>query len=404
MTEQQRIGYRQLTVLFLCSLAVLMYAVPLVRLLPIHASQMGASPTQVGVYLALVYSGLAISTLAAGWLSDRYQRRKATIVVAGLIASLSLALMSQASTLWQLSLATISTWFFGGITYTLFMILAGLHAGKDERGKVFGLLAITLPLAGVIATPIAGLVADGWGYSTLLAAYAGYALVVPVAALLIKDRVVAPRKAAGAEAGQEPQRMLQFHKGFYLLVVATFLMSLVSFVNSLGLSLTMHALTFSSTQIATTVAVGLSVAISAILISGWLSDRYPRSRVLALCYLGGGAGTLALAVAGSLWQFWIASMLMAVLTASENLSNALATDLAPKELVGKGLSFTNAARWFGAVAGFALAGYAIEVLGARAAFLLTFLLIPVSVLMVARIRQETDHVQEGVAPSVQRTP
>ena len=111
MTEREEIGRRQLTVLVLCSLFVIMYAGPLLTLLPVHASQLGASPSQVGAYLALVYTGLALSTLVAGWLSDRYQRRKETIIVAGQLASLGLALMGQASTLWQLSLASFSTWF-----------------------------------------------------------------------------------------------------------------------------------------------------------------------------------------------------------------------------------------------------------------------------------------------------
>ena len=74
MAEQQTIGRRQLILLFLSSLLVLMYANPLVRLLPVYASQMGASPSQVGIYLALVYASLALSTFVAGWLSDRYQR------------------------------------------------------------------------------------------------------------------------------------------------------------------------------------------------------------------------------------------------------------------------------------------------------------------------------------------
>ena len=64
--------------------------------------------------------------------------------------------------------------------------------------------------------------------------------------------------------------------------------------------------------------------------------------------------------------------------------------------MGRGLSFTNAARWFGAVAGLALAGYAIEALGMRTALLLAFVLVPVAVLMVARIRPKTDQTAQEV--------
>ncbi len=248
MTEQQSIGRKQLIGLFLCSLFVIMYAGPLLRLLPVHASQMGASPSLVGLYLALMYSGVVGGTLATGWLSDRYQRRKAVVIVAGLIASMSLALMSQSNTLWQLSLSTVSTWFFGGITYTFFTILAGLSAGEDERGKVFGLLAITLPLATLLAAPVAGAVADRWGYAVLLAGYALFALVIPITTFLLENPEVAPQEQAGVEKEQESLRKQWLNIGFHFLATSIFIMAIVSFANTLGLSLAMHAQAFSSSR------------------------------------------------------------------------------------------------------------------------------------------------------------
>ena len=103
-----------------------------------------------------------------------------------------------------------------------------------------------LPLGNVLAAPIAGAIADGWGYSTLLAVYALFALIIPITALFIKDRVVAPQEQANSTDGQEAQHRLRMGSGLYLVVAATFLMSLAGFVNMLGLSLAMHTLTFSS--------------------------------------------------------------------------------------------------------------------------------------------------------------
>ena len=270
MAEQQGIGRKQLIGLFLCSLFVIMYAGPLLRLLPVHASQMGATPSGIGMYLALVYIGLVGGTLVAGWLSDRYQRKKMMIIVAGLIASLSLALMSQATLLWQLSLSTVSAWFFGGITYLFFSILAGLSARKDERGKVFGLLAISLPLATLLAAPIAGVVADRWGYPTLLAGYAVFALIIPITTCVLDNPIVAPREQASVRDTLVPQRRKWFSSGCYFLASAIFIMAVVSFANTLGLSLAMYAQTFSSAQIAVTVSVGSLVSIPLIYLFGWL--------------------------------------------------------------------------------------------------------------------------------------
>ena len=101
-------------------------------------------------------------------------------------------------------------------------------------------------------------------------------------------------------------------------------------------------------------------------------------------------------MASALWQFWIVSILAATVIAGTSLSNALTTDLVPKQLVGKGLALTNSANWLGAVIGFALTGYAIEVLGVHTAFLWLFILIPIAVLLVTRIRQDGEQArQEG---------
>ena len=175
-------------------------------------------------------------------------------------------------------------------------------------------------------------------------------------------------------------------------------MAFVVFTNQLGLSLSMHAGAYSSTDIGMAVAVGALVSIPLIYLLGWLSDKYPRRLLLIACFLSAGAGTLVLAVAGQLWQFWLAAMFIAVLTASDSLSNALATDLAPKELVGRGLSLTNSARWLGAVVGFGLAGYLIDLVGIRSALLLIFILVPVAVLMTTQIRHEAVLAREQAKP------
>lgn len=101
-------------------------------------------------------------------------------------------------------------------------------------------------------------------------------------------------------------------------------------------------------------------------------------------------------MASALWQFWIVSLLAAVLTAGDSLSNALTTDLTPKHLMGRALGFTNSARWMGAVVGLALAGYAIETLGVQAAFLLVLVLIPIALFLVTQIDQDDGTAaQEG---------
>jgi MFS family permease len=185
--------------------------------------------------------------------------------------------------------------------------------------------------------------------------------------------------------------------GFCLLINATFIMAFVGFVNQLGLSLTMYSQAYSSTDIAMAVAFAALVSIPLIVLFGWLSDRYPRWRLLVACFVAAGTGTLVLARASVLWQFWLASMLVAVLAASDSLSNALATDLMPMDRVGQGVSITNAVRWMGAVAGLGVAGIAIETWGSQRALLVVLCLVPVATVMATQIRPDLSPTRKVLA-------
>ena len=156
---------RQLVALFLCSLIGWVIAQGTLALLPVYAVRLGADPSSIGNYLALAFGALTVGTIGAGWLSDRFQRRKAMLVVAGLINLPATWLMGQASDFWHLAVLTAIVWFFLGATFTTISILAGLFAGETERGKIFGLLALNTSLGALIGGAISGPIVDHWGYT-----------------------------------------------------------------------------------------------------------------------------------------------------------------------------------------------------------------------------------------------
>jgi MFS family permease len=71
---------------------------------------------------------------------------------------------------------------------TLLSILTGLFAEEAKRGKVFGFLS----LAGTLGASVGGLttggIADRWGYPTMFAALSPFSILLPLAALLLKDK------------------------------------------------------------------------------------------------------------------------------------------------------------------------------------------------------------------------
>ena len=74
---------KQLAVLFICSLVPWTIGTGLLPLLPIFVTETGASQSAAGYFLAFCYAALAVGTVTAGWLSDRFQRRKQMVILSG---------------------------------------------------------------------------------------------------------------------------------------------------------------------------------------------------------------------------------------------------------------------------------------------------------------------------------
>src|SRR5262245_29816822 len=132
---------KQLIALFSINLALSTMAVTVGALLPIVAGRLGADSALNGFYLSATAASIAVGNLMAGWLSDRLQRRKHLLILAGMIEMVSLWLIGRAPDMTQLFVFTMATGLLFGVQVTTVGILAGLFAGESERGRVFGLIA-----------------------------------------------------------------------------------------------------------------------------------------------------------------------------------------------------------------------------------------------------------------------
>ena len=70
---------KQLLALFSCSLVGWTILLSILNLLPVYAVQLGADEALAGNLLALAFAALTAGTLLAGWLSDKFQRRKSML-------------------------------------------------------------------------------------------------------------------------------------------------------------------------------------------------------------------------------------------------------------------------------------------------------------------------------------
>ena len=376
---------KQLLALFVCGLVLWTGGNGTLPLLPVYATQLGAEPGVTGYYLSFSFLALFGGMFAAGWLSDRLQRRKTLLIVAGVVATPAIWLMGRATNIWQLAALGATTFFLLGVGITLTSILAGLFAEETERGKVFGILALTSPLGALIGGATTGPMADRWGYPTMFAALSIYMILWPLAGLLVEDKVMARvRRREASTAGGRPG----LGGGFVLLFLASLAATVANFVNMMGRSLAMKELGFAAAAISSTQAISGAVALPLPPLMGWLSDRVGRKRSLALCYLAGTAGLLVLAASASLWHFWVAASLLRVLVSVNSaVGSALVTDLVPRESLGRGISLFSATLWIGGIIGYASTGQAIQNLGMASTFIVAAFLPLIAVASLIPIRQ-----------------
>ena len=120
----------QFAALFYCSLVPWTVGNGLIPLLPVYVGRLGAGASAIGYSLSVIYLALATGTILAGWLSDRFQRRKSFFIMSGVGVVLALWLVGRTVNIWVATLLFALGWFFGGMGLSLLSILTGLFAPR----------------------------------------------------------------------------------------------------------------------------------------------------------------------------------------------------------------------------------------------------------------------------------
>ena len=359
-------GKKQIVALFLCSLVPWTVGNGLVPLLPVYAVQLGADSALAGFYLAFSYLAIALGAVSAGWVSGRY-RRKLPLIAAGWVGIPIAWLMGQVNSIWSLTLLTAILWFCGGLGLALIGILTGLSAGTHERGKIFGVLALTGGLGAVLGGVGTGWLVERWGYTTMFSILAIFLILWPLSGLLLEekeDRKTQPEN-------EMPRKAPPLGRSYSLLFAAAIMSSVTGFIIVLVRSFAMSDLGFGALEISSTGAVGGLISMPLPLVMGWLSDRINRKTFLILGYLSTSAALILLAFSNALWHFWLVFILQGIAMGSAgSIGNAWVTDLIPRESLGKGLALYGSTGWIGGIIGFAAAGYALQNFGVTPTFVI----------------------------------
>jgi MFS family permease len=375
---------KQLATMFACNLVGWTIFQSMINLLPVYAARLGANAAWAGNYMAMNFVALTLGTVATGWLSDKFQRRKALLVVAGLVNVPATWLMGRATEFWHLAVLTAIVFFLVGVGFTTINILAGLFAKESERGKIFGLLAINISLGALIGGAVSGSIADHWGYPALFLLCSLCWILQPLIALFLQDKMV---RRVRHETASAPPIRLAFGRAFYLLLLANLIAFGANFIGVLGRPLMMDEVHFDSTAISGVAAVGGAISLPFPLLLGWLSDRMSRSWLIVICYICSAIGLAGLAESASLWHFWASAILLSGVGVSFGIGQALVIDLVPLEDLGRALSWYGFAPPMAGILGFVFAGYAIQSFGMAPTLIAGAILTLIAVALVIWVQQ-----------------
>jgi MFS family permease len=375
---------KQLIALFSCSLVGWTILLSILNLLPIYAVHLGADEALAGNLLAFAFAALTAGTLLAGWLSDKLQRRKSMLILAGLLNVPTTWLMGRAEEFWQLAILTTIVYFLIGVGAITINIFAGLFAGASERGKIFGILAINTSLGALIGGVVSGRIVDHWGYPALFLSASLCWLLQPFIALLLQDKVLTETRRETSSIQAEKSAL---GGAFYLFMLANLIAFGASFIAVLGRPLLMNELRFDAAAITDVVAIGGAVSLPLPFMFGWLSDRMNRYWLICFCFLANAIGLFMLAESLSLWHFGVSAILLSGTGVSLGIGPALVTDFVQPKSLGWALSWYNFSPSVGGILSFALAGYAFQRLGMYATFIGGASLTLIAVILVIRVQQ-----------------
>jgi MFS family permease len=380
---------KQLTALLLCSIVYWTVGNGIVPLLPVFTESLGADTAMAGYSLSVAYLALAAGAMAAGWLVGRVRSLRRLLVLSTLLSPPFLFLMGQATNIVQLVICMSLIMFLGGLGIALISILAGYSAGEQERGRVFGALAVTGSVGMLLGGLGAGPATDAWGYPGLFAAGAAFSLLNPLLSLLVEDPPAAAQ--AGATAAPSPEAVGEkpgLGNGFWLLFLAAVVAMAANVASQIGRSLAMNDLGFNATAISSTVAVSGVITLPLPLLAGWLSDRVGRRLILGVSYVAVTLALLVLANAVELWHFWAVIALATVQSVVGGaVTPALGADLAPRPVLGRAMALLSVTTWVGGILGFGATGEAVKRLGLMSTMLLSAALPLVGLVLLAFIRR-----------------
>jgi MFS family permease len=339
--------------------------------LPLHLHAIHASPTEIGITLAMFGTGMFVFEFMWGWIADRFG------VPGPLIASCLLLAVTAAGFVVATSVPELAALYL----LSSGMMVAGGPLGRSflgvslppgQRGLAIGVLQAGWSFSGAIGAGLAGFLGDRFG----LQAVFDSAFVFPVVGLVIavltfrgqyRLKLVQITPAGAPAAPERP-----FRYSYALVIISVVVMlSLVGFSGEAAFV----PILVTGKLLRDPGSAGLAMSILGIATGilmipcGKLSDRYGRKPVVVVGMAFAAAGLAGYAVAGS-FTFLLAVVLLRALASALAwpAATALLADSVPRSRQGLAMAIYGEFENVGQATGPALAGMIWAASGIDAAF------------------------------------
>jgi MFS family permease len=353
--------------LILCYFVVNTMGNGIMPLMPLFVQLHGASEGLSGVYVAFAYFCLAAGTMFGGRISDRVTDRRRLLIIVSIFISPVTFLLGRVDSLLAVVLITGFQWILAGFCMAIIGTIMGREAAESERGRVFGLLGVSIGMGALVGGFTIGPMVDAWGYRVMFTIMSVFLLTVPLTAFIVIRETATLKVAARKKSGK---RTGSIEIAFVILLAAQFLGLIANGVGNMTRTISMNQLQFSSTAMTSTIAVAGIISIPLALFLGWLSDKLGRKKILFFCYLFGSICLLILIAASRYWHFLFAAGLLSMVVVNMSVGPAFVADIVKKETVGTGIALIQSIQLLGTIVGFIYTGYAINILGMTTALLI----------------------------------
>jgi MFS family permease len=363
--------------------------------LPTFLATMGVAAAWLGVIEGVSDGLSSFAKLASGYYTDKLQRRKPIAVIGYLVTALGTASLGLASAAWQVLIARACAWLGRGVRTPVRKALLASAVTPETYGRAFGFERMMDTLGAIVgpATAFVLLQALRHRYSTLFAL-----TLIPglTAAALIglavkeKQRAPVPHISFGQRLRLLPGAYRQMLLGVGCFGLGAFAHTLLILLATQRLTPTLGPTGAASAAVALYVVHNVFYA-SFAFIGGWLGDRFPKNRLLALGYLLAAVMAVCiLALPASIATLALIFVLGGTNVAlEETLEDSLCAELVSKEHHGVAFGALATVNGIGDLLSSVLVGVLWSAFGISVAFSYSAILSVLGAFLVLRVARRT---------------